>query len=487
MSGRKQVTVDSADYRRLQMAEGQLRSMQQNLPEVLNRLMRDNEAELQRRLEPLERRQREYQQATARMRDEVRQVESHMAQRLEEQQRKLRQNMAETSRRLQREVEAARHEAETLVTHEREARIRHVQTVADQLRHETQELLEAQADQLTQLIDQERQTRETQIRAIHQRLESEQQRKDTLARSWIETAQILHDFIDSHYAHQQFAPDQLARLARMIEQAETNLAQGVAEAALTMAQQAYGSLSDLRLELERLEREWQVWHVRSLEAAREILALAQRNRTCPALDLQGNQLDIMIEVDYWTEGQLSTLEVELDQVIAQITDAATPVSTSTLRQLADETLPTLRERLEQTIAQARDAVISSQLRTNIADTVVQTFEEQGFQLQDDTYEGEDQRHGFVAQVAHLDGSKVTVVVTPDGTGQNTLSINSYDAQQRAEYELRTRAEAIAKALAQHGLQAGAITSVGDQPDPAYAQIEEVRQRQPAQQPARRTR
>lgn len=461
MSGRKQVTVDSADYRRLQMAEGQLRSMQQNLPEVLNRLMRDNEAELRQRLEPLERRQREYQQTTQRMRDEVRQVESHMAQRLEEQQRTLRQHIAETARRMHDEVE--------------------------HLRHETRDLLAQQADQLTQLIDQERQTRETQIRAIHQRLDAEQHHKDTLARSWIETAQILHDFIDSHYAHQQFAPDQLARLARMIAQAESNLAQGVAEAAVTMAQQAYGSLSDLRLELERLEREWQVWRVRSLEAAREILALAQRNRTCPALDLQGNQLDIMIEVDYWTAGQLSTLEAELDQVIAQIADATTPLTTSALRQIAEATLPALHERLEQTIAQARDAVISSQLRTNIADAVVQTFEEQGFQLQDDTYEGEDQRHGFVAQVAHLDGSKVTVVVTPDGTGQNTLSINSYDAQQRAEYELRTRAEAIARSLEQRGLQAGAITSVGDQPDPAYARIEEVRERQPVQQPARRTR
>ncbi len=487
MSGRKQITVDSADYRRLQMAEGQLRSMQQNLPEVLNRLMRDNEAELRRRLEPLEQRQREYQQTTQRMRDEVRQVESHMAQRLEEQQRRLRQHIAETAQRLQREVETARQETERMVSDEREARIRHVQTVADQVRHETRDLLAQQADQLTQLIDQERQTRETQIHAIHQRLEAEQHHKDTLARSWIETARILHDFIDSHYAHQRFAPDQLARLARMIAQAESNLAQGVAEAAVTMAQRAYGSLSDLRLELERLEREWQVWQVRSLEAAREILALAQRNRTCPALDLQGNQLDIMIEVDYWTAGQLSMLEAELDQVIAQIADATTPLTTSELRQIAEATLPALHERLEQTIAQARDAVISSQLRTNIADAVVQTFEEQGFQLQDDTYEGEDQRHGFVAQVAHLDGSKVTVVVTPDGTGQNTLSINSYDAQQRAEDELRARAEAIARALEQRGLQAGAITRVGDQPDPAYARIEEVRERQPVQQPARRTR
>ncbi|MBP1466483.1 hypothetical protein EYB53_012280 [Candidatus Chloroploca sp. M-50] len=484
MSGRKQVTIDSADYRRLQMAEGHLRSMQQNLPEVLNRLMRDNEAELRRRLEPLEQRQREFQQTAQHMRQEVRQVETDMARRLEEQHRTLRQNIADTAKRLHDEVETAQREAAKMVKDEREARLRHVQTVAEQLRHETQVLMAEQSAQLTQLIDQERQTRETQIRAIHQRMESEQQRKDTLASSWIETAQILHDFIDRHYPHQQLAPNQLDRLARMIEQAQTNLAQGVAEAAVTMAQQAYGSLSDLRLELERLEREWQMWHIRSLETAREILALAQRNRTCPAMDLQANQLDIMIEVDYWTQGRLSALEAELNALITQITDTAQPLTTSELRQLAETALPSMHARLEQTIAQARDAVISSQLRTNIADAVVQAFEEQGFQLQDDTYEGEDQRHGFVAQVSHLDGSKVTVVVTPNDTGENNLNIHSYDAQQRPEHELRTRAEAIAKALRQRGLQTGAITSVDDQPDLAYARIDEVRERQPVRQQTR---
>ncbi|RRR73161.1 MAG: hypothetical protein EI684_09265 [Candidatus Viridilinea halotolerans] len=485
MSGRKQVTVDSAEYRRLQMAEGQLRSMQQNLPETLNRLMRDNEAELRRRLEPLEQRQREFQQTTQRMRQEVRQVETAMAQRLEKQQRTLRQNIADSAKRLQREVEAAQREAANMVKDEREARIRHVQTVAEQIRHETQALVAEQADQLTQLIDQERQSRETQIRAIHQRLASEQQRKDTLASSWIETAQILHDFIDRHYAHQQFAPNQLDRLARMIEQAQTNLAQGIAEAAATMAQQAYGSLSDLRLELERLEREWQVWRIRSLEAAHTILALVQRNRTCPAMDLQANQLDIMIEVDHWTEGRLSALEAELNGVIAQMEDAAQPITTSELRQLAETNLPGMQERLEQTIAQARNAVISSQLRTNIADAVVQAFEEQGFQLQDDTYEGDDQRQGFVAQVVHLDGSKVTVVVAPDGAGQNALNIHSYDAQQRAERELLSRAEAIAKGLGQRGLQTGAVACANDQPDLAYAEIEVVRERQPTQQQTRK--
>jgi hypothetical protein len=462
--------------------------MQQNLPETLNALMRDNENELRRRLEPLERRQQEFQQAAARMREDVRNLEINTARRLAEQQRTMRKTVQDTANRLRQEtrdlVDNVRQEAHTLVEQERAERIQHVNETAERLRHETQVLLAEQAAQFTELVDQERQIRENQIRELHQRMDNEQERKDQLANSWIETARVLRDFICSHYRHEQFAPGQLTKLERTLQQAESNASQGTAEAALALAQQAYHGLSDLRLELERLEREWQLWRVRTLDSARETLALAQRNRTCPAVDLQGTEIDITIEVDHWTDGKVSALEAELDQLIAQVADEQATVSTDDLRRMADETLPTLRQRLEQAIEEARLSVISSQLRANIADTVVQTFEEQGFQIQDDTYEGEDYRNGFVAQVEHIDGSKVTIVVTPETEGRNTLQIHSYDAQGRSEHELSARAQAIARSLNHHGLQAGNPQGVADAPDPGYERVEEVRQRKPERQRAR---
>src|SRR5690242_16450734 len=118
MSGEKRVTIRSSEYDRLRLAETQLRTIQADLPEVLNELRRESAAELQRQLEPLNRRQQAFTQEIGTMREE----------------------------------------------------------------------LTARA--------------------------ADEQRKVDLAQAWLEAAEALGAFIDTHYPHQQFAPDQLPSLAR---------------------------------------------------------------------------------------------------------------------------------------------------------------------------------------------------------------------------------------------------------------------------------
>jgi hypothetical protein len=586
MSGAKRVSVDSRELQRLREHAQQLRVVQRNFPEVLENLRRENQSALQNRLAPLEQRQREYQQAASRMREDVRNLEIDTARRMEEQQHSMRHALQDTANRLQREtyalvdeqntrisnlaereqqarellwqetqgmlvdqeyrlsdqinqerqdriqqiqqtadqlhqelveqeralvgligqerearqqqinvisrrLEQLREETHTLLTaqeqrltgmieQEREDRIHHIQTVANRLRHETHILLEEQAHHLTNMIDAERQLREQQFQAIHQRLDTEQQHKDELARSWIDTAQEIRDFITARYQHERFAPGQLAILERTLQQADANAAQGTPEAALSLAQQSCHGLSDLRLELERLEHEWNLWHIRASESTRELLAIAQQNRTCHALDMEGNKLDLTLEVDYWTQGKLMRLENDINTIITQLADDSSALSTDELRNIVTQSVLNLDQQLGQLIAEARLAVINSQLRANIADLVVGTLEEQGFQLQDDTYEGTDYRNGFVAQVKHIDSTTVSVVISPEEGGQNTLHIHSYDAQDRPEHELRARAQALAESLNARGLNVGTLQGVADSPDPAFADVEQVRQRQTAQ-------
>lgn len=440
MSGRKSVTISEREYQRLLEDRNRLRQLQSNLPEIVEAVRWETSEELRRRLEPVERRQRELLQTLQGVAAEVREFEE------------------QTIRRMERQMHAA-------ITSVR-------QEIADQARR------------FNEMIEEERRTRQQQIRHLQEQVDSivaNQRRREELARVWIEAAEVMRDFIAGNYRHQQFAPGALERLERDIRQARENVQQGVPEAALAQAQAVYRDLSDLRLELERLEREWNLWRAAALESAREVLSLAHRNRRCKAVGLNAQEIDVEVEVDWWTDGRLSALEHEVQQIIARIQDDASPMHTEQLREIAEHTMPSFQERLEEVVREARLAVLGSQLRINVADLVVQALEEQGFALQDATYEGEDMRGGYVAKVRHLDGSEVVVTVTPkEGEpAQNELNIHSYDVDQRSEHELRQRSRELAQALRAKGLQAGEPQTAGDtRPDPALRDLNEVRRRQP---------
>lgn len=441
MSGRKEVTIDEAEYRRLLQDTRRLRELQSHLPEILEAVRRESAEDLRRRLEPLERRQQEFRRALEGVAEQVREFEEETSRRLEEQQRQMRSQI-----------------------------------------REVREALAEQERRFNAMLEQERRTRQQQIQNVQRQLDAimaDKERARTLAQGWLEAAEKLREFIEDNYRHDLFSPGRLDCLARTLEQGRENLNQGMSEAALTQSQSAYQELSDLRLELERLEREWHLWRSAALESAREMLELARRNRQCKAVDLEGKELDLGVEVDWWTEGKLSALEEELNRLLARIQDESSFISTEEFRHIVEQTIPQMQERLEQVIREARLAVLGSQLRANVADLVVQALEEQGFQLEDGTYEGEDQRRGFVAKVRHLDGSEVVVVVAPKegDPAQNDLQIHSFDVAQRSEHELRARARELARALQSKGLQVGEPQAVGAaQPDPAVRDIEQVRKR-----------
>lgn len=239
-------------------------------------------------------------------------------------------------------------------------------------------------------------------------------------------------------------------------------------------------MSDLRLELERLETEWRLWRSAALESAQEILTIAHINRSCKAIDPEGKELDLTIEVDWWTGGRLSELEKEVQRLLERLRNEQSPLSLEELRDIVEHTVPTLRQRLEEIIRDARLAVINSQLRINIADLVAQTLEEHGFSVQDATYEGEDMRGSYYVLTRHLDGSEVVVVIAPkEGRPlENELQIHSFDVEQRPESELRQRARELARALQTRGLQVPELGKIDDRPDPTLRDLGKIRRQVP---------
>ncbi len=439
MSGRKHttVTISEDEYHRLRERTRQLERMQEVLPQLGN-VLQDIQQGVIANIERMEERQRSFQRALNQVHEIIQQVEAETARRLEEQQRRMRESLRD-------------------------------------VRQEVRSLLREQEERLNREISATRQQLQTQINAIV----AQEQKKAELAMQWIQAAQTLRDFIAQNYPrHSQFCPGALAKLERDLQQAQQNLQQGVSEAAIASAQAAYHGLSDLRLELERLEAEWLLWQGAALRSTEEILALARANRQCKAIDLSGQELDIPIEVDYWTEGALSRLMQEVQDLQERIRSEEPIMSIDALREVVEHIAPELRSRLEDIIWEARQRVLGSQLRINIAEIALEALERQGFVVQDHTYEGGDPRGRYVVKVQHTDGSEVVIVVSPK-EGQpleNDLEIHSYDAAQWSEEILQSRANELAMALSAQGLQAPQPWQVAPRPDPGLRDIDRIRQK-----------
>jgi hypothetical protein len=77
-------------------------------------------------------------------------------------------------------------------------------------------------------------------------------------------------------------------------------------------------------------------------------------------------------------------------------------------------------------------------------------------LSSSAYEEYDLRSGYGARLTNIEGNEVVVQVSPAGTeiGANELQIQSLDAEQKTEHELRRRWQEISQSLDGYGVHVG---------------------------------
>jgi len=428
MSGYKRTTVSisPAEYKRLHEAEMKLRFMEKELPELMNEFEEDKTAGLQEDFNQLEKRQNDFNCLLADFNDQIRDIEIQTSRSMTNQQ-------VEFWNSVQTVVEdSQQNSSRELLEQTRSYNDR----IAIELDHHQQEL----SDLSRSFIDQN-----------YRQVEKKQ-----FVQDWISTAQSICQFISEHFDPRFINPGQLESLSARLNQSQQNLDYGLDEAALVSAQDVYARSSELRIELEKRQSEWEILFSTARQQTRQLFTLATHSSPCPALDIEGNPLPVQIEVDFWTSGSLNKLIDQLQANLNGFDQNTINWNTSDLKVYLQQTLPEIRTALENTVYQARLNVLSSQLRINIADVVVQALASQGFEIQESLYSNDDMRKSFSAKLGNLEGSQVIVKISPiqGEPGQNQLHLHSLDAARRTEHELHQRAVEISQALRQFGLHVG---------------------------------
>jgi hypothetical protein len=280
--------------------------------------------------------------------------------------------------------------------------------------------------------------------------------KKELAEDWLARARTMGLFIRDNYDHDRFAPGQFEKLVREVNLGQRNLVQGVYESAINSAQTAYLKLSDLRVELDQRVFDWHSLFDMTWQAARSLFELIRENKSCNALDLEGQELPICLDLDFWSNGQYSLIVNKLREMIGILRSDHSTLTSSQLDDLLENQIPEIKHEFDAMVFRVRYCAINSQLRVNIADLAVHALKMQGFILDNNGYQDNDQRNRYITQLVNIEGSRITIQVDPvdDLETTNDIVLITEDISPKFQPEVRKRADLILRSLQNWGLHVG---------------------------------
>jgi hypothetical protein len=426
MSGHKKstVTISQEEYRRLYEAEKKLEYSAFSVPEeILTDTIQQTQQSLYTEFIALEDRQKDYDRVIHSFNDQIRELEQVTAQSLVEQQMNYINQMTFT--------------AENVLGN-----------AVDRINSQTQEI-------------------ETQVLQQHDRLQQEiihlEKRVNRLynhqvnlydeASHWLQDAISLHQFVQTHYAVNQFADQEFDLVTHQLDLAISNYNNNHLEAALVTSQQSVTALTDLRLKLEKRRAEWFYLKQSVIDHCSLLLDKIQVNTDCQAIDMDGQLLDFTINVDDWSTGMLTSLAGRVHEILSSCTTPDCVYDTIELKQFLTSFFPSVENEIENAIRDARYHSLISQLRFNIANLAMLSLIQQGFRPIDGGYQDENFQSEYVARAINHEGSEVVIRVVPDEQEpmQNQLHILSNDQVQRSERELLQRSMEINENLHHQGL------------------------------------
>ena len=450
MSGEKEVRLREGEYHRLMSAARQVDDNQDYLSELDHQLSQARKS-IQRNQREAEKRQRALQNSINALSDELQDSAREFNARLEDQRQDFMKGMAE----LDRQIEAQRDEfvqsvgrLDQRIEAQGQAFAARADALDQQMAQQRRELAQS-VDRLDQRIEAQGRAFAARADALDQRMAHQrqeyldliaeqaehvqqqfarlaQQESDAQARAdqWLRDADVLLNHISQHQRHQQFAPGELDVLRNELALSQANIRQGHFQAAIATGQALYSKALKLQAEIEFRQLEWDTYHAEALRGARTCMAAVEAQVMAKwVFDTDEEQRELDAEIDYWSDGALTRLK---DRVAAGLTtlEQQTPTLDELKRQIASN--QTLQAELDDVVTLAKERLIASQLRVNIAEDVLGDLEQSGWQLLDSVWQGEEADDGkgwknsYHMKLQDLGGNEMISIILPEETPRGQI-------------------------------------------------------------------
>ncbi len=325
-------------------------------------------------------------------------------------------------------------------------------------------LIKDHIETVKEMMDEQNEQYDSQMQNVSNRLLAIESKEDRLIASlneWMKDIQLLTNYIYSEYPPELVEEFQVAQVLRQARLAERNFEDGFYEAAITIFQQVFFQLSNLRTEIEtQLNQRSLLIHSMTDQLSLLMQRCVDLQKIHP-IDLSGEELDEWIDVDYWTGQALRQLFEEVKALRTELHRAGLLRPVNQLQQLSDEKLPEFTDRLGWIVNEARRNALNSQLRFNIAQLVLLAVMSQGFKPQQGAYDEDDYRQGYIAKAASADGSEIIIKVDPGENFENDLHLMANYRGLLNEAEVKHRSLEVFQSLQAFGLNVGQVEQVAN--------------------------
>jgi hypothetical protein len=428
MSGYKHatITISQEEYRHLHEADMKLRYEKKKNTEKTHQ----SQALLQV-YRQMEDRQEEYEKILVNMERDIAEMEADISREILQQQDQYYQNLLEQIQYLSAENE------------------------------ENQQLLVDARQEFEEALQEQKSKNKNRFNALHQQLSvitENTAQQEEMAQKWIESATLISQFIDTNYDHHKFCPTQFDQASQRLGLAVDNYKRGFFEAGMQSAQEAYLKLSELRIRVEEETYKWQAAYQLILDQVQSVYYEVSNTPVIPALGLEGEDLHINIDLDYWSNGKYAVLSSASKKLFSILENNHQEVSFDDLDMISSRIIPKYRQEFDNIIFEARQNATNSQIKINIAYVAMKALESHGFSLDNASYRNDDMRDAFSAVLNGLDGSNIILEISPDpdGNSTNNLSVETRNDNIHSEHEYLLRWQEICGSLQEVGVNIGQV-------------------------------
>lgn len=314
------------------------------------------------------------------------------------------------------------------------------------------------ANDYARSIDDLRKQREKDRMELQTDLDAIQARERThkeQAQFWVNQTEAFFADIEQ-YRHELFTPNQLARLRTQLAQAQQDMQVEAYQSAIASARNVFNQAVDLKERVVNAESEWANYHSQFQQAFADLRSNLYYHQTMQfIIDTDAGEETIDANIDYWTDGALSAIA----EAVARIENTAehmNRVSTAELVQLLTN-VRSLNEHLTSVCQRAKDGLICSQMRAEIAGDLADQLQQSGWEFVGYTYEGEEMNAPLHVKLRDLSGNEIVAIISPQqlqGTLGTNMEINFFDPYNNDESMRGIWVDGIIESLRRNGLDVG---------------------------------
>lgn len=272
---------------------------------------------------------------------------------------------------------------------------------------------------------------------------------------WVSQAEVFFADIEQ-YRHELFTPNQLSRLRTHLAQVQQDIQSEAYQSAIASARNVFNQAVDLKERVVQAEIEWAHYHTQLQQAFADLRSELYYHQTMQfIIDTDAGEEHLDAQIDYWSGGLLSSIASvvnQISEVMAQINDVPTAELIAMLERIKE-----LRDLMDKARERAKEALISSQMRAEMASTMAEHLQMAGWEFVGYTYEGNEMNAPLHIKFRDNMGNEIVTVISPqDFLGElcNNMQVNFFDPWNNDENMRGIWVDGILESLRGVGLNVG---------------------------------